>query len=344
MICSIFFTASFLIGHLVNCLCFSKNQTIFLNIFTGVITMWGLLELLLVPMTLLNVSFHTLSFAYGTLLAIGCLGSLLFWRKIQEIFLDFFKNRKHYIAWTTIIAVVIIIFQLCYLYKNTYYEGDDAYYVNQATEALQRDIIYGINPENGIDEVPFSIHYCLSLWSMFYALLGNWFHISPTIIAHTVIPFLTIPFAYLVYLLMGQLLFEKDTEAQGYFLIFVSVMHMFLPNIHTLAGSYLLLAPWMGKAILASISLPAVLYIMLRLTQKNHCKGDWILLFLLALSSCLHSSMAIAFVPTLACSLGLLWAIRIKKPSFFLKTIISCIPCFALGACALIIRIIQIFR
>ena len=339
MICFIFFTVSFLIGHLVNCLCFSKSHTIFLNIFTGIITIWGLLELLLVPMTLFNSTFHTLSFVYGALLVGGCLSAFLFQKRLLEVLSDFFKNWRHYIAWTTIIAIIIIVFQLCYLYKYTYYELDDAYYVNQATEALQRDILYGINPENGIDEYPFSTHYGFSLWSIFYALLGNWFQISPTIIAHTVIPFLTIPFAYLVYLLMGQLFFKKDAEAQGYFLILVAVMHMFLPNpnVHSLAGSYFILAPWMGKTILAGVSLPVVLYIMLRLTQKDCCRGDWSLLFLQALSSCLHSSMAIIFVPTLACSLGLLWAVKTKKPSFFFKTIVGCTPCLILGVCALII-------
>lgn len=337
-ICLIFFTASLLIGNLVNYLCFRKNQTIFLNIFTGIITIWGLLELILVPMTFCKASFHTLSFTYGGVLLIGCFISLLFWKNLSETLSDFLKNWKRYIAWTTIIAFIIIIFQLCYVYKYTYYEWDDAYYVNLATEALQKDMIYGIDPERGVNEAPFSIHYCLSLWSMFYALLGSWFQISPTIIAHTVIPFITIPFAYLIYLLMGQLFFETDTEAHGYFLIFAAVMHMFLPNIHTLAGSYLLLAPWMGKAILASAALPGVLYLMFRLTRETHCRGDWYLLFLHSLSSCLLSSMAIVFIPILACSLSLLWAVKTKKPFFFLKTIASCSPCLILGLIALALK------
>lgn len=121
-ICLLFFIASFLIGNLINCLCFPKSQTIFLNIFTGIITIWGLLEALLVPMTFCNVSFHTLSQMYGCLLIVSCIGSFFFWKSLQETISNFFKNWKKHISWTTIIAIIIILLQLCYLYKYTYYE------------------------------------------------------------------------------------------------------------------------------------------------------------------------------------------------------------------------------
>lgn len=329
-ICFIFFTASFLIGHFVNCLCRLKDQTIFLNLFTGTITIWGLLELILVPMTFSKIPFHTLSHTYGVLLIAGCIASFFFFKKMKQVFFDFSKNWKSYISWTILIAILIIFCQLYYIHHYTYYEWDDAFYVNIANEALQNDIIFGIEPEGGNGPY-FSWRYALSLWPIFYALLSNWFQIHPAIIAHTILPFIIIPFAYLVYFLMGQLLFSKDKELQGYFLILSTVVHMFLPNIHIFGGSYLLLAPWMGKAILASISLPAVLYLMLRLTKDPNIIGNWMLLFLHALNSCMHSPMGILFVPVFAGSLGILWALKIKNIQFFLKTVLCCTPCLVLG-------------
>ncbi|MCI8557510.1 MAG: hypothetical protein HFI19_07055 [Lachnospiraceae bacterium] len=254
-----------------------------------------------------------------------------------EIFSDFKKNWKSYISWTVVIAIIIIFFQLYYVHHYTYYEGDDAFYVPIASDAIQTNQIFKIDPEQGVGEGMY-LRYVLSLWAIFYALLGNWFHIPVAIIAHTVLPFIIIPFAYLVYMLMGRYLFPKDTEAQGYFLIFAAVIHMFLPNIHTLGSSYLLLAPWMGKAVLSSISLPATLYIMCRLIKQDGFLGDWILLFINALAACLHTPMSIAFIPTLAGALSFIWILRTKKPAFFFKTIISCTPCLILGIFYLTLR------
>ncbi len=333
----IFFIASFLIGHLVNCLCRLKDQNIFLNIFSGVITIWGLFELLLVPMTFLKLPFQTLSQVYGILLIIGCGVSFLFWRKMKGVLCDFLTNWKNYIAWTTIVAIIIILCQLYYVHHYTYYEWDDAFYVTLANEALQTNVIFGTNPETGIGEI-FATRYVFSLWPVFYAVLSNWTQIPPAIIAHTILPFIIIPFAYLVHFLIGQIFFSKDTELQGYYLIFSTVIYMFLPNIRILSGIYLLLAPWVGKAIMANISLPAILYLIKRLIKDMDAPGNWILLSLHALSSCLHSSMGIIFVPVFAGSLSLLWTLKTRKPAFFFKTVLSCTPCLILGIFSLLIR------
>ncbi len=339
MICFIFFIASFLIGHLITCLCFRKNQNIFLIVFTGIITIWGLLELILVPMKFLNIPFHILSFVYGSLLLIGCSCSFFFRKRLLQTVSDFSRSWKQYISWTTVIALIVILFQLCYTYKNTYYEWDDAFYVNIANDTLQSDVIYGVNPDTGVTP-SFSPRYAMSLWAIFYALLGNWFHIPPAIIAHTVLPFIIIPFAYLVYLLMGQALFPEDKELQGYFLLLSAILHMFLPDLtmHIFGSTYLLLAPWMGKSILASISLPAILYLMFRLTKEPDIPGNWILLFLHAFNTCMHSPMGILFFPVFAGSLGILWTIKIRNPRFFLKTVLCSTPCLALGIFYLLYR------
>lgn len=330
IVCIIFFTASFLIGHLINCLCRLKDQTIFINIFSGVITIWGLLELILVPMTFFKVSFQTLSFIYALLLVICCLASFLFWGKMKDLISEFFRNWKAYFSWTFLIAAAIILFQLYFIHHNTYYEWDDAYYVGLANEAVHSNVILGVEPESGVG-YSFSLRYAFSLWPIFYALLGNWFQISPTIMAHTILPFIIIPFAYLIYMLMASLLFPEDKEAQGYFLTLSAILHMFMTHVHAIGGSFLLLTPWVGKAPLACISMPAVVYLMLRLTKQNESNGNWILLFILSLSTSLHSSMGIVFFPVLAGSLGLLWSIKNKLYSFFIKTVICCTPSIIMG-------------
>lgn len=335
-ISSLYLFAAFLIGHLVNSLCYRENQGILRNIFTGVFSAWAIQELLLVPMTFARVSFRTFAILYTVILAAACLASLLFHQRLRETLLQAFKSWKSKLSWPLLAAVLLIFLQLYFVHHHTYYEWDDAFYVNVANEAIQSNILLGINAETGVG-YSFSLRYAFSLWPIFYAWIGFFTHISPTIIAHTVLPFIIIPFAYMIYYLMACILFPRDSEAQGYFLLFSAILHMFMTQVHFIAGSYLLLTPWVGKAILACAVLPAVVYQYLRLTGESASRGDWIILFLFTLGSCLLSSMGILLLPVFIGSLGLLHALRSRQPSFFLKSVLSCIPCLILGTCYLIL-------
>lgn len=113
---------------------------------------------------------------------------------------------------------------------------------------------------------------------------------------------------------------------------------MFMAKVHYISGSYLLLTPWIGKAILACIVFPAVVYQYLRLTGgSTSCQGDWRTLFVITLGSCLLSSMGIVLLPVFIGSLGLLYAFKIRRVSFFIKSILSCMPCLVLGTFYLIL-------
>lgn len=335
-ISSLYFIICFFMGHLVNCLCYRENQGVLRNIFTGVFSVWAIQELLLVPMTFAKVPFRTFAISYAVILAAACAASLFFHQRLKRILSEAVKSWKDNFSWTVLAAVFLILLQLYYVHNHTYYEWDDAFYINVANDAIQSNVLLGIVAETGVGYA-FPMRYAFSLWPIHYAFIGLLTQISPTIIAHTVLPFVIIPFAYLVYNLMARTLFPGDSQVQGYFLLFGAILHMFMTQVHFISGSYLLLTPWVGKAILACVVLPAVVYQYLQITKDTASRGDWIILFLFTLGSCLLSSMGIMLLPVFMGSLGLLHALRNRQPSFFLKSVLSCIPCLILGICYLML-------
>ena len=222
-----------------------------------------------------------------------------------------------------------MICQLYYLAHHMYLEWDDTYYVNLANTALTTDKIYWVYPETGTF-ADFDKRYVLSLWPIFYAWLSKLTGVLPTIMAHTILPWLVLPVAYLVYVLIGRKLFPEDRELQGMFLAMAVMLHLFMSGEHTAGLTFLSITPWVGKGILATILIPALFYWILRTAEKEQT-ADFLLLGLTCLAGCLLSSMGIMLTPVFVGTAMLLAGIRKKSISYVVKGALACLPCVILG-------------
>lgn len=210
-----------------------------------------------------------------------------------------------------------------------YLEWDDTYYVNLANEAIYSNKIFLIYPETGAIE-DFDTRYVLSLWPIFYAWLSKLVGVMATIMAHTILPWLMIPLAYMVYGLIGKELFPEDKGLQGMFLAFAVLLHLFMSGEHTAGITFLSITPWVGKGVLASVLIPFLFYLILR-TVRDPGAGSWVLLGITSLAGCLLSSMGIMLTPVFVGITVLLVSIRKRSVSYLLSGIASCAPCIVLG-------------
>ncbi len=192
-------------------------------------------------------------------------------------------------------AFALICWQLYFIHHHMYLEWDDTYYVNLANEAVFSNRIYWIYPETG-SFADFDKRYVLSLWPIFYAWLSKLFDVLPTIMAHTILPWLMIPLAYLVYGLIGKKLFPQDAELRGMFLAFAVLMHLFMSGQHTSGLTFLSITPWVGKGVLAAIMIPMLFYWILRASQEEGYQ-NWVCLGISCLGGCLISSTGIMLAP-----------------------------------------------
>ncbi len=287
------------------------------------------MEVILIPMTMKLAAFHTFVWVYTAAAGALTVAGFFCWREILEDGKALISGWKQNLTLGHLVAIVLIIWQLYYLAHHMYLEWDDTYYVNLANTALTTDKIYWVYPETGTF-ADFDKRYVLSLWPIFYAWLSKLTGVLPTIMAHTILPWLILPFAYLVYVLIGRKLFPEDHQLQGMFLAMAVMLHLFMSGEHTAGLTFLSITPWVGKGILATVLIPSLFYWILRTAEKEQT-ADFILLGLTSLAGCLLSSMGIMLTPVFVGTAMLLAGIRKKSISYVVKGACACIPCVILG-------------
>lgn len=325
----LFWGGTLFTGYAVRRVLKLKHEGIFFSIVSGTVLWWAIMELLLVPMTICKNSFQSFVVVYSTVIACFVIIGACCYRDFLEDINVLIKNAKEYINLGHIVTLILVCYQLYFIHHHMYLEWDDTYYVNLANEAVFSNKIFWGYPETGAF-ADFDKRYVLSLWPIFYAWLSKIFHVIPTIMAHTILPWLMIPLAYMVYGLIGNRLFPKDRQLQGMFVAFAVLLHLFMSGEHTSGLTFLSITPWVGKGILATVLIPVLFYWILR-TSEEEKTGIWILFGITCLGGCLLSSMGIMLTPVFVGTA--IFVICIKKRDFIylLKGILVCMPCIVLG-------------
>ncbi|MCD8197610.1 MAG: DUF6077 domain-containing protein [Lachnospiraceae bacterium] len=325
----LFFGGTCLSGYAVRRLLKLEKEGILFSVALGAFCWWALMELILVPMTMRLASFSSFTVIYSVAVAIFALAGLFCWRDILDDLRKFAGNWRQYLTLGHLAALLLIVFELWFIHHHMYLEWDDTYYVNLANEAVSSDKIYWVYPETGA-QADFDKRYVLSLWPIFYAWLSRLIGVVPTVMAHMIMPWLMIPLAYVVYVLIGRRLFEDDVQLQGMFLAFAVLIHLFMSGEHTTGLTFLAITPWVGKGVLAAIIVPALFYWILRAAHDNGA-GNWILLGITGLGGCLTSSVGILLAPLFIGLSVFLLSLQKRQIRYLAYGILSCLPCILLG-------------
>lgn len=325
----LFFIGSLLLGYALCRILKLKEEGFLFSIACGTMFAWALMELSLVPMTMKLASFQSFVLVYSAVLLIFCILGIFSWKIILEDGKVFLKEVRQYFNIGHLFAFGLICYQLYFIHHHMYLEWDDAYYVNLANEAVFSNKIYWVYPETGT-LADFDKRYVLSLWPIFYAWLSQLIGVSPTIMAHTILPWLLIPLTYMVYMLIAKQLFPEDIGLQGMFLSFAVLLHLFMSGQHTSGITFLSITPWVGKGVLASLLFPMLFYLILRSVEQESWE-NWVLLGITALAACLLSSMGIMLTPLFIGMAIFLLSIYKRNVYYLLKGITACLPCLLLG-------------
>lgn len=325
----LFFGGTCLCGYLLRRILKMNKEGVLFSVAAGSMCWWAVMELILVPMTMKLASFHSFVYVYTAVVLVLAVLGLCCWRDILEDVKNFIRNWKQYLTLGHFVALVLICYQLYYLHHHMYLEWDDTYYVNLANTAVYSDKIYWIYPETGT-LADFDKRYVLSLWPIFYAWLSKIIGVIPTIMAHTILPWMIVPLAYMVYALIGKRLFPEDKQMQGMFLAMAVMLHLFMSGEHTAGLTFLSITPWVGKGVLATVLIPLLFYWLLRTVQEERV-ADWVMLGITALGGCLLSSMGIMLTPVFVGTAVLVLSLKKKNIRYLLCGAASCLPCVILG-------------
>lgn len=301
----------FLLGLFYTGFLKEKDNNILLNMAAGYVMMFGIFEVAALPLIWLKQSLSLLLLIYGgILLLIAAVSLLLNYRRIPAVISGMFQavSGFHPCIW---LLFLLIAGQLFVYIRYGYSDADDSFYVASAATSLSTDTVFAFNPYTGSEYESLPSRYVLSPFFAFTAAVSKVTGTHPAIMAHSVFMILFLLLAYAVYALLGQILFDGDMEKVGYFLVILSGLLVFSSYSERTSGRFLLIRLWQGKAVLAGILLPMLLYLAFRLYEGS--RADYVLLFLLMCACCMVSSMGIALGAVMLGIVGILLAWQKKS-------------------------------
>ncbi|MGN0482397.1 MAG: DUF6077 domain-containing protein [Lachnospiraceae bacterium] len=333
----VFVIAPYLLGLLCSNMYKEKEESLAWQYLSGQLVLWGVFEILALFGIYLKWSLHGLLWTYGILIALLCVISCIWnrkriWNVLRNAIVGFGKSGV--VMW---LVILLFLGQTGYGIQTMHSDDDDAFYVATAETAVTTDSLMQFNPYTGEAYASFPSRYVLSPFPLYMAVLSVAIGIKPVTLAHTIYPIWMLFLVYCMLYLLGTLLFQNK-KTIGYFLILAGVILQYSGYSIYTQGAFLFFRSWQGKAVLASLLLPAVLYYAFRLLKKKEEWMDYVVLVLLMLSCCLVSSMGIMLgaIAMGLCGMVYLWETHRVKP--MAGMLLTCLPNAILAVVYLCIR------
>lgn len=259
----------------------------------GYVTMFSLFQILAIPSIYLHLRFQMLVNLYTSAVIVLMAGSLIVYRKQWLGVLKYKYHMPKNINYIWILVLLLILAQTAVSALGMHVDEDDSFFVATAATSWTDNSMFEIDAYTGAAYEQFPSRYVLSPFPIWIAFLSRVTGFHPAVMAHTILPVLMIPLAYLVYYLIGKQLFRGDSKKTGLFMLLISVITISSYYSVYTSGTFLLIRSWQGKSVLAAILLPFIFYLCLRLLHEKAETREWMALLLTMISSLLVSSMGI---------------------------------------------------
>lgn len=329
-------------GLMINAMLEAKQRSMGISYISGFLALLALFQLIAVPVVFLDAwGFSTIvklfTGASAIMAGLGIVRAMHSWRKGNNIWHSSFSLKERTVSeriqW--ILVFVLIGLQLIMALTHASFDGDDAYYVVQSLITDETDTLYRILPYTG-RSTALDYRHSMAVFPIWIAYLARVTGIHATIISHTILPLILIPFTYWIYLEVGKQLFKEKTQQLPGFMILVCVLQIFGNTSIYTASTFFLMRTWQGKSMLANVVIPAVFMVLLWIFDREGekralGKGLWILLFVLNIVAAMMSTASVFLNVVLLGVMGIVLAIREKDPWILLKIGLTCIPCGGYG-------------
>lgn len=321
-----------LIGSLIDKI--SKlNKSFIMKYIVGVLFMFALFQIIAVPLILTKQRFSFLVEIY--IIGISLVSIIAFIYLLKEMLRFNIKNFKvkfNIFSPTNIVLLVFFILVViqCYFYVGyQHVDADDSRYIVNATEAYQHNNMLLNDPVTGDVDSSFTGEISkdvISPWMIYVALISKVVMIHPTIIAHTIIPVFLVILIYLVYYLIAKKIFNKDLVSVFSMLCFISLLNIFGNYSVYTSETFMLTRIWQGKAVFAALIIPLLIYCLLNIYTAKKNDGNYIVLFLSMISSCLMSGLGTFLTVIIVMVFGLWYGIIKRSLKNIFVFMVMCFP------------------
>ena len=284
----------------------------------GLLTLFAGFEVLCVPMILLEKNYAQVRTAYvlfcAALLVLAAVFFFVFRKDVNpkkeneaakdEPQKDGAKSgeslweRRFTIALWVLFAILVLIQIFCIFFLS-YEDGDDSFYVAITTFCNGEKPLYRTIPYTGMP-TSLDARHALAPFPVWVATLAELSGLSGAATAHVFMPLLVLPLTYCLYFLIGKRLLSSKEHEES----FRMPLFMCISALLVLFGGYSIYSPEnfllvrasQGKAVIANVVIPALLYLLMLLLEKLENKERfpfrfWCALFVTMTAGCLCSTL-----------------------------------------------------
>ena len=306
----------------------------------GQMLCFAVLQIMAVPMIFVHLSFDTLFWSYTAVCAVlfsfGCWRAWRVW-KDQKVQKKNLSSRKSRLEWNWLAAVLLFLAIVLILYQAGNYlfkmhlDEDDARWLAQANDALEYGDMMIRNWDTGdylgFIQVPKD---ATSPWPMMIAIVSKLLGTGTAVFSHTIYASIELLLMYAVYWLIGKELFKK-TESRCTFILMIAVLNLFFGMTFYTQATFSLVRIWQGKASVAAVIMPLLLYLFLRIHRQDTVR-DWLKVMITCCAACLMSGMGISLSAIVIGVYGAWYILAYRKWKRIPMLVLSVLPsvCFLL--------------
>lgn len=318
-----------------------KNSKVEIFLF-GLITFYATMQLVGLPFVLFHLSFNLYFITQWIIFIL--LVFLSFWlvriKEEKQIWLTERRKKENktkkekYISIILNVTILILVLGQAFVSSFLFRENaDDSYYVSLATQSIEDEKLYQKDPSLGMekDYSLLSSFEQITTYELGMAMMAKTVGIPPVILFHSLLPIITIIFAYLAfYYLASQFMNPKQAKL---FIVVLAVIFLFSGFTSKFRTGCLLAKAWQGKAIFLTVGLTVLMGLLL----KNKKRKQEIWLIAITNIACVFLSSSAIFINSfLYLGFGLIALVK-KRGKEIVKLICSFIPVFLYAIILLIL-------
>lgn len=312
-----------------NTICCLLKQDISLSkcFITGHITMWAVCQLVAVPLILMKQSFlivvGIISVIYG-FLAVYCIVNKNARRGFGLIFdglsyKAFTEGKKKSEIVLDVAAIVIMVMAVLLIVLASIFlqhtDADDSRFVVNAVDIYRtnRLLLTDVNSGNAISTFLGDLNKDVtSPWAVYISYISKLTGVYPSVMMHTVLPPVIMLMLAMIYWILSEHFMGKDILYRSMFVCFVILLNIYgYHSIYT-SETFIMIRMWQGKAVLAGVGIPVMLWLFLELFKREK-KENYLLLAIADMAMCLLSNMGIIICGIMMGCYGLVYGIAKKN-------------------------------
>ena len=327
------------IGNTICCL-LKQEITLAKCFITGHVTMWAVCQLVAVPLILMKRSFIVvialLSIIYICLVVLGIVikNAKTGYKQIARGFGELFikksdSTKKKHIAGIVMFFIMLIMILtmavISVVLQHT--DADDSRFVVNAVDIYRTNRLFLTDVNSGREISSFIGDLnkdVISPWAVFIAYISKLTGIYPSIIMHTILPPVIMLMLGATYWILSKHFFEKDIFHRSIFVILALLINIYGYHSVYTAETFILIRMWQGKAVLAGVGIPVMIWMLVELYRKQS-KENFILILIGNIAMCLLSSMGIIICGIMLGCYGLVYGVLKKNLKITLLLWLMCL-------------------